>query len=268
MSYPVIRENKVVCADRYMEVDIFNTTTAPAASRRSRKTNPSKYGQQKINLKNSVRYFHLKAVENFDEHDYYVTLTYTVDMRPETYFQAISDRQSFIDRLTKKCRRRGLPKPKWMGVIEHTEHDDGRKGIPWHHHMLLSCQLPVAEIKEAWLRDKDLIGIAKIDTLVFLDDRIEDLCEYMCKDPVGKRKWSCSRGLREPDFRPPNHERYKKRRFEKEVKEGRFYDKIYLRSLYPGWEPIDTEAVYTDGYGWAVYIKLRRRRNEAKDHCG
>ena len=262
MSKTRVREKRVICGPRYMDVDIYQITERQYKAARAKRYNASRPQQQKLNDKNARRYFRQKVITNYTEDDYVITHTFDDEHLPKTIDDAIRIYKNYLARINYQCRIRGIPLCKYMSVLEHTEPEGKRKGIRFHFHSFFSCELPPKILKQLWSsgrgKSKKRMGLVKIDTIDFLDDSIEGLCEYMLKNPVGKKRWMQSKGLKEPKFPKPADNKYKRRTFERSAKEGDFYDKEYVRKKYPGWECSDSTVEYNELTGWAVYLKMRR----------
>ena len=77
-----------------------------------------------------------------------------------------------------------------MYVIEISKEGKGK----YHVHMILSSELSMDLVEKSW-KHGGRNNIRRIDP----DDRhITDLAEYLSKDPKGKKRWGCSKGLKEP----------------------------------------------------------------------
>lgn len=162
--------------------------------------------RKNLNNKNAVKYFIRKANTNFGKGDYYVTLNYTDKNRPKTYEEAKKHVMAYIKKLnyeflkqqlkaegkklTSKIKKKNYKKIKYMYVIEISKEGKGK----YHVHMILSSELSMDQVESCWKYSRRN-NIRRIDP----DDRhITDLAEYLSKDPNGKKRWGCSKGLKEP----------------------------------------------------------------------
>ena len=256
MGKTYIREKRVLCGTEYMDVDIFPITQRQYKAGRARKNNPSRISQSNLNEKNAKRYFRQKAITNFNRYDYVATLSFDDKHLPKTDDEARRIFKNFVSRVNYLCKKNGLPPIKYMAVLEHTER------IRYHFHAFISCGLPLTDIIDCWSagqgKTKELLGLFKIEPIVFIEKAIEGLCEYMLKNPVGRRRWTQSKGLKEPKFPRPADNKYTRRKYERAAKDGDFYDKDYVRKIYPGWECSDATVEYNELMGWTVYLKMRR----------
>ena len=80
-----IREKKIYCGDRYMEVNIYPYTEfKKQKGKRSKKTKESIQVQKNLNDKNAKRKFVQLAETNFSEGDYVLHLTYNDENFPKS----------------------------------------------------------------------------------------------------------------------------------------------------------------------------------------
>lgn len=271
MKKQYIREQKHICganekAASYMEVDIVPVTAREhRASTRSKLRKASSIVQNDLNGKNARRHFIQLAHTNFTEDDFVVHLTYNDDNLPGSEEEAERCLANFIRRLNNRRRQLGLPPCKYLGVNERSA--KGR----YHHHYLMDGLLPGKEIKKLWStgrgKNTQRIGLVRIDTLDFegANGSIVGLCEYMLKDPLGRRRWRQSTGLMPPKRPRPNDTKYTQAKLAKLAKE-RVDDLSYWRQKYPGWELCESaiDARYNDFTGWSIYLRLRQLRTPNK----
>lgn len=162
--------------------------------------------RKNLNNKNAVKCFTRKANANFGKGDYYATLNYYDKNRPKTHEEAKKHVMAYIKKLnyeflkqqlkaegkklTSKTKKKNYKKIKYMYVIEISKEGKGK----YHVHMILSSELSMDLVENYW-KHGGRNNIRRIDP----DDRhITDLAEYLSKDPKGKKRWGCSKGLKEP----------------------------------------------------------------------
>ena len=162
--------------------------------------------RKNLNNKNAVKCFTRKANANFGKGDYYATLNYYDKNRPKTHEEAKKHVMAYIKKLnyeflkqqlkaegkklTSKTKKKNYKKIKYMYVIEISKEGKGK----YHVHMILSSELSMDLVEKCWKHGRRN-NIRRIDP----DDRhITDLAEYLSKDPKGKKRWGCSKGLKEP----------------------------------------------------------------------
>ena len=162
--------------------------------------------RKNLNNKNAVKYFVRKANANFGKGDYYLTLNWPNNKRPKDYEEAKKQVRAYINKLnyeyrkqqlreegkklTSNTKKKNYKKIKYMYVIEISKEGKGK----YHVHMILSSELSMDQVESCWKYSRRN-NIRRIDP----DDRhITDLAEYLSKDPNGKKRWGCSKGLKEP----------------------------------------------------------------------
>ena len=263
MSKTRVREKRVICGPRYMDVDIYQITERQYNAARANRYRSSSPSQRRLNQKNSIRYFRQKAITNFTEDDYISTITFSDEFLPNSPEEAKQIFKNYIDRVNYQCKKLGIPMCKYYGALHHKDPEGKRKGIRYHFHVFISCALPPKILKQLWSsgrgKNKKRMGLVRLDLVDLLNDSIDGLCEYIMQGAVmDKRRWIQSKGLKQPEFPKPADNKYKRRAFERAAKEGDFYDKDFVRKKYPGWECSDSTVEYNELTGWAVYLKMRR----------
>lgn len=291
MKRRYIREQKTVCGNEYMEIDLFPVTPAEhRASRRDKKQKASSLAMMNCNERNSRRYLVQLVATNFSrgEGALVLHLTYDDAYLPQTWEQAERDVTNFVRRLNRRCRRHGKPKAKWIAVTEHQDEDpaDGVREVRYHHHMILQCELSLDEIKDAWCTGqgvwKERLGLAKADRAEFEHGTLEAFCQYITKYPKRKRRWRQSQGLKKPECRQPNDTRYSARKLDEVARERvddrefweRRYGKLNTRGGVREYAFVGAEARYNPVDGsWHVIAKMwadprrQRRRRRSGDQA-
>lgn len=207
--------------------------------------------QQRINLRNARRRIVQLANTNFGEGDIHLTLTYE---NPPGYEQVQKDVRNFVRRLKRLREKRGLQAAKYIYVIEDDE-DGVKKRI--HTHMLISGGIPREEMEKLWAR-----GYANADRLQLNERGLEAIARYMIKSQRHRKKWCCSRNLKEPKVRVSDcklsNGKVKRiaRGLPNEAKE-------ILRKAYPGYEYVSCEVKYSDMID-GVTIRAQMRRIDRK----
>ena len=221
-----IREKKIYCGDRYMEVDIYPYTEfRKQRGKRSKKTKESIQVQKNLNDKNAKRKFVQLAETNFSEGDYVLHLTYNDEeegvesVRPHHHLLINGgiDRD-VVEDLWRKRKRKGEKKGKVIGRA--------------------NCRR---------LQYDEKTGVTAIS-------------QYLARNLTKKRKWTCSQNLERPYSRT-NDSKYSRRKIEKICKN--YFEKEYWEKQYEGWTIKDMtngyEVVYNEFTGWSIYLKLRRK---------
>ena len=257
-----VREQRHVCGDNYMEIDLYPISEREkGASLSAKRRQASSRIQQNLNARNARRYFIQLLNANFTESDIHWTGTYDDAHLPDSIEQADHDLELFLRRVRSQSRKRGLPAPRFIAVTEWREEGDGLPAVRVHHHVVLSCGLSRDELERLWYRgkDKDRLGITTADRLQFDRESLERLANYLTKYTNRKRRWRQSRGLEKPQRPRPNDGKYTRRQLERLVTSGAVFDSEFWRRKYQGWEINDITPIQNDvTKEWSIYLKLRR----------
>ena len=257
-----VREQRHVCGDNYMEIDLYPISEREkGASLSAKRRQASSRIQQNLNARNARRYFIQLLNANFTESDIHWTGTYDDAHLPDSIEQADHDLELFLRRVRSQSRKRGLPAPRFIAVTEWREEGDGLPAVRVHHHVVLSCGLSRDELERLWYRgkDKERLGITNADRLQFDRESLERLANYLTKYTNRKRRWRQSRGLEKPQRPRPNDGKYTRRKLERLVTSGAVFDSEFWRRKYQGWEINDITPIQNDvTKEWSIYLKLRR----------
>ena len=257
-----VREQRHVCGDNYMEIDLYPISEREkGASLSAKRRQASSRIQQNLNARNARRYFIQLLNANFTESDIHWTGPYDDAHLPDSIEQADHDLELFLRRVRSQSRKRGLPAPRFIAVTEWREEGDGLPAVRVHHHVVLSCGLSRDELERLWYRgkDKERLGITNADRLQFDRESLERLANYLTKYTNRKRRWRQSRGLEKPQRPRPNDGKYTRRQLERLVTSGAVFDSEFWRRKYQGWEINDITPIQNDvTKEWSIYLKLRR----------
>ena len=257
-----VREQRHVCGDNYMEIDLYPISEREkGASLSAKRRQASSRIQQNLNARNARRYFIQLLNANFTESDIHWTGTYDDAHLLDSIEQADHDLELFLRRVRSQSRKRGLPAPRFIAVTEWREEGDGLPAVRVHHHVVLSCGLSRDELERLWYRgkDKERLGITNADRLQFDRESLERLANYLTKYTNRKRRWRQSRGLEKPQRPRPNDGKYTRRQLERLVTSGAVFDSEFWRRKYQGWEINDITSIQNDvTKEWSIYLKLRR----------
>ena len=257
-----VREQRHVCGDNYMEIDLYPISEREkGASLSAKRRQASSRIQKNLNARNARRYFIQLLNANFTESDIHWTGTYDDAHLPDSIEQADHDLELFLRRVRSQSRKRGLPAPRFIAVTEWREEGDGLPAVRVHHHVVLSCGLSRDELERLWYRgkDKERLGITNADRLQFDRESLERLANYLTKYTNRKRRWRQSRGLEKPQRPRPNDGKYTRRQLERLVTSGAVFDSEFWRRKYQGWEINDITPIQNDvTKEWSIYLKLRR----------
>lgn len=257
-----VREQRHVCGDNYMEIDLYPISEREkGASLSAKRRQASSRIQQNLNARNARRYFIQLLNANFTESDIHWTGTYDDAHLPDSIEQADHDLELFLRRVRSQSRKRGLPAPRFIAVTEWREEGNGLPAVRVHHHVVLRSVLSRDELERLWYRgkDKERLGITNADRLQFDRESLERLANYLTKYTNRKRRWRQSRGLEKPQRPRPNDGKYTRRQLERLVTSGAVFDSEFWRRKYQGWEINDITPIQNDvTKEWSIYLKLRR----------
>ena len=160
---------------------------------------PTPKEQRKINKRIAERKRQWTASANFGKDDWYVTLTYRRNERPESNAAAHAVLMNIIAKLRRKLKRQGVP----LYYMCSTE--TGEKGAV-HHHLIIKNNFNIGMLLELWKH-------GRIDTVSIYTDSMAVLGGYLTKDAdsgkhankkaARKREaiFSSSRNLKKPKIR-------------------------------------------------------------------
>lgn len=268
-----MREKKIYCGDQYREVDIFGYTTAQKTAseygKRSKKVKESEPKQKNLNDKNARRYLVQLGNLNFgaDPDALHVTATYSAKNLPPTIEAAEREIANYLRRVQYRREKEGLPPLQYILVTAYSTGKDGTKPTRVHHHIIMNGGLDRGVVESLWRKRRhkgqkqgDKIGFCNADQLQADENGIAALCNYLAKQPGGKKRWSTSQNLKRPTSRA-NDTRYNHRQIEKIAKERQ--GREFWEKKYPGWTLTDDDYgvryEYNDHTGWAIYLKLRKK---------
>ena len=249
------REKKIQCSKRFIEVDIYPYTKnqrRTSMSKRRRRFKVTAPAQKNLNDKNARRYLTQLANTNFTEQDLHVTCTYNKSTLPNSVKEAERAARNYIRRLAYRMKKEGLPTLKYILVSEYGKKKDSDKIIRIHHHIIINGLLDRDTVESLWGK-----GTVNADRLQLDENGLAALCEYLTKNPNGKRRWTTSQNLEKPYF-TKNDSKYSSRKIEKAAMN---FDPEYWVKKYPGYRlnsEFGYEAKYNDLTGWHVYLKLHK----------
>ena len=214
---------------------------------RKKKNMESRIEQKNLNERNSKEYFYEKAQCNFDTSDYVWHLTFADKYKVNTKEEADRIFSNLIRVINRYRKKHNLDNCRYMGVIE-----NGGKG-KLHWHVLIDGDVHRDILESFWK-----FGTSNIDRLQQDEEGIKNLCNYMMKDPKGKRRWKESRGnLEEPPTPSINDNKFSKRKMiNMQIKQP---TREELEKMYPGYTLTNFQIKTDETYG-GVYMNVTMRR--------
>ncbi len=153
---------------------------------KKRKATPEQIKKQ--NQRNKEKRIRRKIKANFQEGDYFMTLTCAKDKRPPTMAQAKQEFTKFIRKVRDECKKDGFT-IKWMKNIEMGK----KKAVHCH---LLVTRVPGIEqiVRKYWTYG----GVHM--QLLYEQGDFKDLAPYLCKTPqtdqsLQECSYSCSKNM-------------------------------------------------------------------------
>lgn len=238
----VYREKLYTCWE-YLNVFIY--PVFEMGKRRRAKRKPSTEAQKKLNQRHReeklVRLLHT----NFTPEDLEIHLTYR-GQQPESDEEAARLLRNYIRRVQWLRKKMGLPPLKYIAVTER-----GKRGGRYHHHVTVSGGIDRDTLESMWEH-----GYANSRRLQFTEDGLAGLGHYITESPVGKKAWTASKNLvdPEPKTRDGRISGRKARELAKSLESGEKFEKF--ESLYPGYLLSAAEAFHNDVNG-GCYIVAR-----------
>lgn len=230
-------------------VEEYHTGKAPPPGGRGQKRKATPEEMAKANHRQKERNIQALIMMNFRENDYYITLTYRQEERPEDMEECKKHFRAFMERV-KRAYRKASEELKWIRNIER-----GSRG-GWHIHLIVNR-----------IRDTDLI-IRKAwkyggvhHALLYTEGGFRKLAEYMAKESrsrqegetVRENSYSSSRNLIRPK---PKVQQMSGKTFQMKkirVPAGYYLDKA---SVYEG---INSYTGYPYRYYTLLILTDRRR---------
>jgi len=238
----VYREKKYTCGE-YMDVNIYPVfETGKLGGGKRAKKKPSTEAQKKLNQRHReeklVRLLHA----NFTPEDLEIHLTYKGE-QPGSDEEAARNLRNYIRRIQRLRKKMGLPPLKYIAVTER-----GKRGGRYHHHITVNGGIDRDTLESMWE-----YGYANSRRLQFTEDGLAGLGHYIVKSPVGKKAWTASKNLVDPE--PKTRDGRISGRKARELAEN-IQDNTQFEKLYPGYLMSNAEAFHNDVNG-GCYLVVR-----------
>ena len=239
------REKRYFCGE-YLDAYIFPVfETGTRGGKRARRK-PSTEAQKKLNKRHReeklVRLLHA----NFTPEDLEIHLTYRD--QPESDEAAKKELANFLRRVRRHMKKNGLGDLKYIAVTER-----GKRGGRYHHHVTIGGGIDRDTLESLWTN-----GYANSRRLQFTEDGLRGLGHYVVKSPVGKKAWTASRNLVDPE--PKTRDGRVSGKKARELAEN-IQDSTRFEALYPGYLLSGTEVFHNDVNG-GIYIVARMYRED------
>lgn len=244
----VYREKKYVCGE-YLDVFIYPVfETGKHSGGKRAKRQPSTEAQKKLNQRHRKEKVARLLHANFTPEDLEIDLTHRV--QPENDKEAARLVRNWIRCVQRRRKKLGLPPLKYIAVTER-----GKRSGRYHHHVTLSGGIDRDELERLWPH-----GYANSRRLQFNEEGLTGLAYYITKSPVGKKAWTASKNLVDPE--PRTRDKRISGRKARELAEN-IKDNTRFEKLYPGYLMSAAEAFHNDVNG-GCYLVARFHREDGK----
>ena len=241
-------QEKRIISGNYLEVEHYPVTEH--GYRHDRKYRLSRTEQQKLNIKNAVKKLIRLVNTNFWLGDLLIHCTYRPDEMPESEKEVLKDIQNYFRRISRYRKKHGLPPLKYIYVIECS--NSGK----WHWHGIMSAMdRNIAE--ELW-KHGDFVNTDRFQPTTQTGG--EAFAKYISKKPMGKRRWNCSKNLKQPIVKTKSSG-YTRRGIARIARE-RADDTRYWERKYKGYNLVSVTPVYNEFNGWwYIYVKMYKQQS-------
>lgn len=250
------------CREYYMkeqlEINIYpefsKVSDLPPGSRTKRDNSRA---QANLNDKNAKKCVERLILMNFDDGDYWLTLTYDNEHLPgyDDWKQAQKNICNFFKRVNYRRKKRGLPNAKYIYITEYNP--DSKDGHRWHHHVIMDRGIPMEELEQIW-------GKSSRNTLKTLQKDeygLIGVSKYITKEKKkGMKRWSSSKGNLKQVRPRKNHYKFKRKQVDEMVR-NRDSIKQKMEEMYKGYIFTDQHVYYNDFNG-KFYINVRMRKQK------
>ena len=168
---------------------------------------------------------------------------------PESEKEVLKDIQNYFRRISRYRKKHGLPPLKYIYVIECS--GSGK----WHWHGIMSAMdRNIAE--ELW-KHGDFVNADRFQPTTQTGG--EAFAKYISKKPMGKRRWNCSKNLKQPTVKTKSSG-YTRRGIARIARE-RADDTRYWERKYKGYRLVSVTPVYNEFNGWwYIYVKMYKQQ--------
>lgn len=241
---------KTVKSGNQLEVEIYPEFTKRKHIKKDGRFKKRKDIQNNLNAKNAKKTLIRLINTNFDERDYWLTLTYKDE--PESYERALKDVSNYIKCINRLRKKKDLKNAKYIYVVE-TRKADGSDART-HVHMVIEHGLTMDELESKW-KHGSRNNCRKLDPDD--EDGLTGLANYLAKEPRStkyRKKWSSSKNLKKPEIRK-NHRDFSNRKVKQMVQNPSMISNIMV-SKYKA-EFKDAEIKYNKyNNRFYLYIKM------------
>ena len=229
---------KTITSGKVTEVEIYPEFTKAQIRKEKTIVKKQKISQKNLNDKNARKKLVRLVNANFGDGDLWVTLTYDDEHMPSSMQEATKRMNYYIKKLNRIRKKKGLKNCRYIYVTEMSKRV--------HQHIVMDGDLSMDEVESAWPygRRNNTRRISEDD------EGLTGLARYLAKDPKGKRRYNCSKGLKQPKERKSHQITMKRIRL---MREDENELERYIRDLYPDrpvaemrryWNPVNGMYYY------------------------
>lgn len=241
---------KAIYSGKMLEVEVHKTFAIEKKKYRKPRRKKTKEKKQVINEINAKKNLIRLINTNFTERDLAVTLSYSKDTLPNDLEGARKDFNNYIRRVKWHLEKKGLPVPKYIGVIEY-----GEKNKNLHHHLIISGDIDRDVLEKLWTKKKK--GRANSRRLQEDDFGFEGIAKYMLKSPQGKKRFSRSNNLKKPVVKLNKYKYTRKKVWDLAHSQGG----CELEDEFLGYKMCDFKAFVDETLG-LIFIKAKLKKRE------
>ena len=253
------REKLYYCGE-YLTAYLYPVFQERPVGGKRKKRKPSSEAQKKLNERHKKEKLLRLEHANFTPDDLEIHMTYREE--PESEEEARRHLSNFLRRVRRYMKKHGLGELKYIAVTER-----GKRGGRFHHHVTIGGGIDRNTLESMWEH-----GYANSRRLQFTEEGLEGLVNYISKSPVGKKAWTASKNLvdPEPKIRDGRVSAKKAKDMAEHIQDsGRFEE------LYPGYLLSKAEVFHNDvnGGNYIVaqlyradgkFIKAKKRKKPAR----
>lgn len=252
---------KEIYAGTQLEIEIYPEFFRKEDVPEGGKKKSNKKAQDNLNDKNARKKLERLINANFCTNDIWATMVYRGGKEPKSMEEAIRNMVNYIGRINYHRRKQGLPNAKYVYVTEY----DPDAEIRWHHHIIMDGMMDRDTIEGLWkLGDRNQVRRLEYDK-----DGLSGMANYVTKAPKGKKRWSCSKGLKKPIEKKTHNKRTAPKRYKKvgAFVQGMVRDQQSIENTAKIWHPeyeFTKANVYFNDFNGLFYIYIRMHKSEVQ----
>ena len=241
---------KTIRSGNQLEVEVYPEFSRRRAIAKDGRFKKRKDIQNNLNNKNAKKTLIRLINTNFNEKDYFITLTYAVE--PESLERAKKDIANYIKCINRLRKKRGLENAKYIYVTEMRQSETDP--VRCHHHIVIEGGLTMDEMESKWRhgRRNNCRRLAPD-----AENGLTGLANYFMKEPKKskyQKKWVSSKNLKKPVIRK-NHRDFSNRKVKKMVEDPTMISVIAEKKFKANFKDVDIKYNRYNSK-WYIYIKM------------